>query len=183
MAFASRALSRIEQNYAQIEKECLAILFAAERFSQYLLGRSMVTVHTDHKPLVPIFSKSIFHPPKQLQRMILKLQKYNLVLKYCPGSQMYIADMLSRAYLENQQFKEITPYQLFQLQQEEATLADIETINFAEYLRVSETTQQKIKKHTIRCSITDTTSDSIGGMAKKEGGCFTKYSNVLGLQR
>ena len=148
VAFASRALSRIEQNYAQIEKECLAMLFAAERFSQYLLGRNMVTIHTDHKPLVPIFSKSIFHAPKRLQRMILKLQKYNLVLKYCPGSQMYIADMLSRAYLKNQQFKEITLYQLFQLQQEEATLADIETINFAEYLRVSEATQQKIKKHT-----------------------------------
>ena len=101
VAFASRTLSRVEQNYAQIEKERLAILFAAVRFNQYLLGRDMVTVHTDHEPLVPIFSKSIFHAPKRLQRMILKLQKYNLVLKYCPGSQMYIADMLSRAYLEN----------------------------------------------------------------------------------
>ena len=109
VAFASRALSRVEQTYAQIEKECLAILFAAERFDQYLLGRQLVTVNTDHKPLVPIFSKSIFSAPKRLQRMILRLQKYNLAVKYCPGSQMYIADKLSRAFLTDQRYKEITP--------------------------------------------------------------------------
>ena len=66
VTFASRALSRIEQTYAQIE-EYLVILFAAERFDQYLLGRELVTVNTDHKPLVPIFSKSIFSAPKWLQ--------------------------------------------------------------------------------------------------------------------
>ena len=148
VAFASRALSRTEQAYTQIEKECLAILFACERFDQYLLGRDLVTVNTDHKPLVPIFSKSIFSAPKRLQRMILRLQKYNLEVKYCPGTQMYIADMLSRAFLKEQQYKEITPYQIFRLQHEEAVFRAIEEINFAEYLRVSEATQQQIKKHT-----------------------------------
>ena len=106
-----------------------------------------MTVHTDHKPLVPIFSKSIFNAPKWSQRMILRLQKYNLVVKYCPGSQMYIADMLNRAYLKDQQHKEITPYQIFQLEHEESVIAEIETVNFAEYLRVSEATQQQIKSH------------------------------------
>ena len=42
----------------------------------------------------------------------------------------------------------MTPYQIFQFQQEAATLVEIETINFAEYLRVSDTTQHKIRKHT-----------------------------------
>ena len=148
VVFASRALSRTEQSYAQIEKECLAILFAAERFDQYLLGREMVTINTDHKPLVPIFSKSLFNAPKRLQRMILRLQKYNLVVRYRPRSQMYIADMLSRAYLKEQHYKEVTPYQIFQLDHENAVFTDIETINLAEYLRVSEATQQQIKKHT-----------------------------------
>ena len=59
VAFASRSLSKIEQQYAQIEKECLAIVFACERFNQYLHGRDHVTVDTDHKPLVPIFTKPI----------------------------------------------------------------------------------------------------------------------------
>jgi len=148
VAFASRALSRVEQTYAQIEKECLAILFAAERFDQYLLGREVVTVNTDHKPLVPIFSKSIFNAPKRLQRMILRLQKYNLVVKYCPGSQMYIADMLSRAYLTDQGHKDITPYQIFQIEHEETVRTEIEAINFTDYLKLSEVTQQQVKKHT-----------------------------------
>ena len=98
VAFASRA--RAEQNYVQIEKECLAILFAAQRFDQYLIGHEMVTINSNHKPLVPIFSKSIFNVTKKLHRIILRLQKYNLVVRYRPGSQMYIAGMLSRAYLK-----------------------------------------------------------------------------------
>ena len=61
--------------------------------------------------------------------MILRLQKYNLVVKYCPGTQMYIADMLSRAYLKEQQCKETPPYQILQLQHEAAVFRAIEDIN------------------------------------------------------
>ena len=37
--FASRTLSRAEENYAQIEKELLAVVFAMERFDHYTYGR------------------------------------------------------------------------------------------------------------------------------------------------
>ena len=56
VAYASRSLSKSEQNYAQIEKEALAILFGCERFHVYLYGKSF-TVESDHKPLQPIFKK------------------------------------------------------------------------------------------------------------------------------
>ena len=51
VAFASRTLSKTEQRYATIEKECLAIVFGCERFNQYLARREKILVQTDHKPL------------------------------------------------------------------------------------------------------------------------------------
>ena len=37
--------------------------------------------------------------PPRLQRMSLKLQKYDIKLQYVPGKYMHVADTLSRAYL------------------------------------------------------------------------------------
>ena len=51
VAFASRSVSQTERQYAQIDKDCLAIVFSCERFSQYLAGRAKITVESDHKPL------------------------------------------------------------------------------------------------------------------------------------
>lgn len=88
MAFASRALTPTEQNYAQIEKECLSIVFACQRFHHYLYGRDNITAETDHKPLIAIFSKPLLNAPKRLQSMLLALQNYNLKVVYKPGPEM-----------------------------------------------------------------------------------------------
>ena len=55
VAFISRSLTKAEQNYAQIEKECLSIVFTCEHFNQYIHGRELIFIQTDHRPLVPIF--------------------------------------------------------------------------------------------------------------------------------
>ena len=55
VAFISRAMTKTEQMYAQIEKEALAITWACDRFQQYLLGLRF-HIETDHKPLVPLLS-------------------------------------------------------------------------------------------------------------------------------
>jgi hypothetical protein len=98
VAFASRALTDAETRYAQIEKELLAVVFAFEKFNQYTYARA-VEVETHHKPLVSIVKKSLTSAPPRLQRMLLRLQRYDFALKYRPGKEMIIADTLPRAYL------------------------------------------------------------------------------------
>lgn len=80
ICFASRILNESEKNFAQIEKEFLAIVFATRKFHHYIYGRK-IEVYTDHKPLITVMKKPIsqVHSPR-LQRMKLKLLKYNLNL-------------------------------------------------------------------------------------------------------
>ena len=97
IAYASRSLTPTEINYAQIEKETLAIVFAMEKFHNYVYGRN-VTVETDHRPLISIFNKSLNSAPRRLQRMMLRLQNYSIQLTFKAGTKVVIADALSRAY-------------------------------------------------------------------------------------
>jgi len=69
IAFASRALTDPETRYAQIEKEMLAVVFALQKFDQYLYGRP-ITVQSDHKPLAAISKKSLRRAPKRRQGML-----------------------------------------------------------------------------------------------------------------
>ena len=108
VAYASRALTDTEQRYAQIEKECLAIVWSCEKFHQYLFGRDLVTVESDHQPLESIFKKNLEKAPARLQRMLLRLQKYNLKVVYKRGKDMLVADTLSRAYLTEESLSKST---------------------------------------------------------------------------
>ena len=95
VAYARRASTPAEQNYAQIEKELLAVLFGCDKFDVFTFGR-FIKIEGDHKPLQTIVRKPIALAPKRLQRMLLKLQQYNFELLYRKGSDMHIADTLSR---------------------------------------------------------------------------------------
>ena len=59
IAFASRTLTDTERNYAQIEKEMLAVTYGLEKFHHYTFGHKL-TVVTDHKPLVAIKHKPLY---------------------------------------------------------------------------------------------------------------------------
>ena len=104
VAFASKTMTETEKQYAQTEKECLAIVYACEKFNQYILGKS-TKIETDHKPLEIIFKKSLLCAPKRLQRMLLRLQKYLLIVVYRADLQLYFADFLSRAPLTDTDHK------------------------------------------------------------------------------
>jgi len=94
IAFASRALTSVEERYSQIERESLAILFGITSFKLYLYG-SDFKVKTDHKPLVTLFSSSS-KPPPRIERWITKLIPYSFQVQYQPGS-LNAADYLSRS--------------------------------------------------------------------------------------
>ena len=98
IAYASRTLTTTQERYAQIEKELLAVVFACERFHQYIYGKT-VEVHSDHKPLENILKKPLAATPARLQRMLLRLQKYDINLSYKQGKLLKVADTLSRAQL------------------------------------------------------------------------------------
>ena len=51
---------------------------------------------SDHKPLEDIHLKHLSDVPPRLQRLLLKIQPYNFVIKYVPGKDNPIADALSR---------------------------------------------------------------------------------------
>ena len=97
VAYASRSLTETETRYAQIEKEALATTWACERFSNYILGKS-IEVETDHKPLVPLLStKHLDAVPPRVLRFRLQLMGFDFTIRHVPGNELYTADALSRA--------------------------------------------------------------------------------------
>ena len=72
VAYASKAITRSQDNYAQIEEEMLAIIFGCTRFHDYVYGLKEIHVETDHKPLEAILKKPIHQAPARLQRVILQ---------------------------------------------------------------------------------------------------------------
>ena len=87
ITFTSRAMSGAEQNYAQIEKYFLAIVFALKRFHQYVYGISF-KVQSDHKQLEASITKSIGKAPARFQRMQLQIQRRDIHIIYTPGIDM-----------------------------------------------------------------------------------------------
>ena len=102
VVFASRSMSETETKYAQIEKEALAITWACDKFSVYILGKQ-ITVETDHKPLVPLLSsKPLYCLPPRILRFRLRLMRYNFAINHVPGKLMYTADTHYRAHTSAQ---------------------------------------------------------------------------------
>ena len=101
VAYASRAMTATESHYAQIEKEALALTWACDKFSCYILGKHVV-LETDHKPLVPILSyKHLDNLPPRVLRFRLRLMRFDYDVVHVPGKYLYTADMLSRSPLQN----------------------------------------------------------------------------------
>ena len=73
IAYVSKSLTSTQQNYAQIEKEMLAIFFGCKKFHDYIYRLPKVDIETDHKPLVTILQKPLHTAPARLQRMRMSI--------------------------------------------------------------------------------------------------------------
>ena len=136
VAYASRSLTSAESNYAQIEKELLAILFGVEKFESYVYGKRF-KVETDHKPLESILSKSLLSAPKRLQRMMLRLQNFDFEVEYKRGALLHVADTLSRAYLPCVQIKDSREEVCLTLDSRTSLEKEVESVNAFSFLSVT----------------------------------------------
>lgn len=94
---ASRSLTETQQRYATIEQEALAIVWACEKFRNYIVGLH-VRIQTDHKPLVPLFNDiSLDKLPVRIQRFRLRMMRYCYTVEYITGKDNVVADALSRS--------------------------------------------------------------------------------------
>ena len=84
IAFASKALTKSQSNYSNIEREALGLVHGIQRYHTYLYG-TRFTPFTDHKPPVDIWNKPLTAAPQRLQRLFLLLQGYDMDLQYRPG--------------------------------------------------------------------------------------------------
>lgn len=97
IAYASRVMTNTEARYAQIEKEALAITWACEKFSQYILGKRIL-LETDHKPLVPLMTyKHLGNLPPRVLQFHLRLMCLDYQICHVPDKHLYTVDALSRS--------------------------------------------------------------------------------------
>ena len=95
ICYASRALTKTEQNYQNLEREALGTIWGMEKFHYFLYGKEF-TLETDQKPLVSIYMKHMIDISPRVQRLIVRSFPY-LLFKVVnkKGVDIPVADALS----------------------------------------------------------------------------------------
>ena len=71
VCYASRALTKTEQNYQNLERDALGTIWGMEKFYYFLYGKEF-TLETDQKPLVSIYKKHMVDISPGVQRLIVR---------------------------------------------------------------------------------------------------------------
>ena len=96
ICYASRALTKTEENYQNLEWEALGTIWGMEKFHYFLYGKEF-TLETDQKPLVSIYQKHMIDISPRVQRLIVRSFPYlPFKVVYKKGTDIPVADALSR---------------------------------------------------------------------------------------
>lgn len=99
IAFASSKLSQTQQNWATIEREAYAVVFALRKFRNFIFGASII-VYSDHNPLT--YLNDCAPKSAKLTRWSLGLQEFDLQFRFKSGRSNMAADFLSRLGAERE---------------------------------------------------------------------------------
>lgn len=100
IAYASKTLMGAQLNYASTEKELLAVVFAINKFSSYLVGAKVI-IYIGHAVLKYLLTKK--NAKLRLIRWVLLLQEFDLEIKDKNRVENTITDHLSRMQVTNMQ--------------------------------------------------------------------------------
>ena len=95
ICYASRALTKTEQNYQNLNREALGTIWGMEKFHYFPYGKEF-TLETDQKPLVSIYKKHMIDISPRVQRLIVRSFPYlPFKVVYQKGTDIPVADALS----------------------------------------------------------------------------------------
>ena len=96
ICYASRALTKTEQNYQNLDRKALGTIWRMEKFHYFLYGKEF-TLETDQKPLVSIYKKHMIDISPRVQRLIVRSFPYlPFEVVYKKGTDIPVADALRR---------------------------------------------------------------------------------------
>ena len=96
ICYASRVLTKTEQNYQNLEQEALGIIWGMEKFHYFLYGKEF-TLETDQKPLVSIYHKHMVDINPRVQGLIIRSFPYlPFHVVYKKGKDISVTDALSQ---------------------------------------------------------------------------------------
>ena len=104
----------------------LAIVFALEKWHQYVYGRHVV-IKIDHKPLESIAKKPLDGALKRLQGMLLRSLAFDIDVQYTPGHTQLLADMMSRSFLPADGQSSSSEFKFLPMRQERVQKVQLET--------------------------------------------------------